>query len=105
MPLINCKKELKLKWKKYCVLSAAGAETAIANSNNFIFTFKDAKLFVSVVALSARDNEKFKNFLAKDLKDQFIGMNLRRKMRLKIRQMDIDIFSIQILLESIDYLF
>ena len=26
IPLINCKVELKLKWTKYCVLSAAGNE-------------------------------------------------------------------------------
>ena len=31
MPLINCKVELKLKWTKYCVLSA-GANNENANS-------------------------------------------------------------------------
>ena len=32
MPLINCKIELKLKWTKYCVLSAAGND----NDNDII---------------------------------------------------------------------
>ena len=29
IPLINCKVELKLKWTKYCVLSAAGANSVM----------------------------------------------------------------------------
>ena len=36
MPLINCKAELKLKWTKYCVLSAGRADNADANYNNII---------------------------------------------------------------------
>ena len=36
MPLINCKVELKLKWTKYCVLAATGAENANADSNDTI---------------------------------------------------------------------
>ena len=39
------------------------------------------------------------NVLAKDLKDQFIGMNIKQKVRTLIQQMNIDIFLIQILLE------
>ena len=72
MPLINCKVELKLRWTKQCVLSSAG------NGNNIIFTIKDTK-YVPVVALSARDSQILSNFLAKDLKDQFIGMNINTK--------------------------
>ena len=36
MPLINCKAELKLKWTKFCVLSAGRADNADANYNNII---------------------------------------------------------------------
>ena len=61
MPLINCKVELKLNWTNHCVLSAAGADNADANSNNIIFTIKDTK------------------FLAKDLKDQCTGTNINNK--------------------------
>ena len=41
----------------------------------------------------------------KDLKDQFIGTNIKQKIRIKIRQINLDTFSSQILLESIDNLF
>ena len=32
------------------------------------------------------------NFLAKDLKDQCIRMNIKQTVRIKIRQMTIDVF-------------
>ena len=56
MPLIN--------WTKYCVLSAAGADNINnRDSDNIIFTIKDTKLYVFVVTLLARDNQKVsKNF-------------------------------------------
>ena len=38
------------------------------------------------------------------MKDQFIGTNIKQKVRLKILQMNKDIFSGQISLELIDYL-
>ena len=44
MLLINGKVELKLKWTKYYVLSAIGADNNDANSNNIILTIKDTKL-------------------------------------------------------------
>ena len=58
MPLINCKIELKLKWTKYCVFSAAGAENDNANFSNIISTVKDTKLYVLVFTLSAKNNQK-----------------------------------------------
>ena len=58
MPLINCKIESELKWTKYCVLAAAGADNADANLNNITFTIKDTKLYVFVVTLLAKDNQK-----------------------------------------------
>ena len=81
MPLINCKVELKLKWIMYCVLFAAGADND-ANSN-IIYTIKETKLYVRVVALSAKDNQNYQNFLANYLKDQFIGLNIKQKVRIK----------------------
>ena len=47
---------------------------------------KDTKLYVSVVTLSARDDQKYQNFLAKDLKDQFIGMNVKQKVKININK-------------------
>ena len=58
-----------------------------------------------VVILSARDNKNYQNFLVKDLKDQFIGMDIKQKVRIKIQQMNLDTFLNQILLELIEYLF
>ena len=49
--------------------------------------------------------KSYQNFLAKDLKVQFIRMNIKQKKRIKIQQMNLDIFSNQIFLESIDCLF
>ena len=69
MSLINCKVELKLKWTKYCVLSAAGNDNENDNNNNdgnhFIFTIKDKKLYVSVVTLSAKANRNLPKLLSK----------------------------------------
>ena len=33
-----------------------------------------------------------KDFLAKDLTEQFIGMNIKQKVKIKIQQMNRDIF-------------
>ena len=83
MGLINCKVELKLKWTKFCVLYAAGADNVNGNVNDNInnFTIKDTKLYVPAKTLS------------EDLKDQFIGVSIKQKEMIKIRQMNLDIFS------------
>ena len=68
MPLFNCGVELKLRWTKYCVLSVAGTENNINeddNVNNIIFTIKDTKLYVPVITLSVRDNQKLSKLLSK----------------------------------------
>ena len=65
MPLINCKIKLKLKWRNYYVLSAAGAVNDDDKSNNIIFTIKDTKLYIPVVTLSARDKQKLSKLLSK----------------------------------------
>ena len=67
IPLFNCKVELKLRWAKHCVLSVAGADNANGNNNdnNVIFIIKGTKLYVPVVTLSARDNQKLSKLLSK----------------------------------------
>ena len=65
MALINCKIELKLKWKKNYVLSAAGSNNENDRSDDIMFTIKDAKLYILVVTLSARDEQKLSKFLSK----------------------------------------
>ena len=65
MPLIDCKEELKLKWEKYYVLSAVGSDNTNANTNNIIFTIKNTKLYVPVVTLLAKGDQKLSKLLGK----------------------------------------
>ena len=94
--LINCKIELKLKWTRYCVLSVADSDNDNANCTVVISTIKDTKLYVPVITLSARDNEKLSKFIG-------FERSIKQKLRIKIRQINKDSFLNQTLL--IDYLF
>ena len=84
--MINCKVELKLTWTKYCVLSENGNDNNNDNDNNIIFTIEDTKLYVLVVTLSARYNQKLSKLLSKGferstneyryfLESNFVGVN------------------------------
>ena len=46
-------------------MPAAGADNNDYNSNNIILIIKETKLYVSIVTLSARDNEKLSKLLSK----------------------------------------
>ena len=65
MSLIIWKVELKLDCANHCVLTPADADNNDVKSNNVIFTIKDKKLYVPVVALSARDSQKLTKRLSK----------------------------------------
>ena len=65
MPLINCKVKLRLKWKNYCVLFAAGVDNVSNKDDRVICTIKDTKLYVPIVTLSARENQKLSKLLSK----------------------------------------
>ena len=65
MSLINCKVQLNLKWKKYCILASNCIENANTSSNNIIFTIKDINLFFLVVNLSVKYNRKLSKLLTK----------------------------------------
>ena len=84
MPLINCKVELKLKWAKYCLLSAAGSDNVNnIDSNNIIFTIKDTKFYVPVVTLSARDNQKLSKLLSKGFERSVYWNEYKTKSEIK----------------------
>ena len=101
MPLINWKLELKLKWTNYCVLSAAGIDNVSNRDNKNIFTIKETKLYVSVVTLSTRYNQKLSKLLRKEFERSVHWNEYKtKKVRIKIQQMNTDFFSNQILLES-----
>ena len=84
MPLINCKVGLKLKWAKYCLLSAAGSDNVNnIDSNNIIFTIKDTKFYVPVVTLSARDNQKLSKLLSKGFERSVYWNEYKTKSEIK----------------------
>ena len=56
---------IKFKWNKYCVLTAASADNVDANSKIINVSIKDTKLYVPVVTLSAKDNQKLTKLLSK----------------------------------------
>ena len=105
MLLINCKVELTLMWTKYRVLLAAGAVNANDKSNNICFYCKGTKYMCLMQLYQEKRIKNYQNFIVKDLKDHFITMNIKQKARKKIGQMNIDIFSNEILLGSIDCFF
>ena len=103
MTLLNCKVKLKPKWKKYCVLSAASNRSTNANLNNIIFTIKDKKLYVPVVALSPKDSKKLSKLLSKRFERSFYWNKYKTKIETKNTQYKYRYFPNQILLESLDY--
>ena len=62
-------------WTEYCVLSAAGNDNTNAN-HDIIFTIKGKNVYVPVVMFQQKTIKA--KVLAKDLKDQFIGMNIKQ---------------------------
>ena len=68
MPLIHCKAESKLKWTKDFVLAAVGVNNVDADSNNINFTIKDTNLYVPILTLSAKYNQKLSKLLSKGFK-------------------------------------
>ena len=68
------------------------------------FFIKDTKLFVPVVTLSAKDNQKLSKLLSKGLERSAYWMNIKQNVRRKIWQMRMDIFLFQTLKELTDNL-
>ena len=64
---------------------------------------KTKKLYIPVVICQQKTMKSYRNFLAKDLKDGLIGMNLKQNVKIKMQQTNTDILN-QILLVLIDYL-
>ena len=91
---------------------AAGNEKNInedANANNIIFTIEDTKLYVSVVTLSARDNQNLSRLFSKEFekwvywneyKTKSDNENMANKFRSILESILFFFF-----FKSIDYLF
>ena len=50
------------------------------------------KLFVPLVILSAKDNQRLTKLFAKDLKDQCIEINIKQKVTIKVQQISFGLF-------------
>ena len=106
MSLSNCKLELELKWKKYCVFSVAGNENNInenANASNILLS--KTKLYVPVLTLSLKDNQKLSALFSKRFDRSVYWNEYKTKSDYKNMTNEFRYFLESILLESIDCLF
>ena len=70
MPLINCEVNLILTWSKDCVITNSTGEEK--------FAITETKLYVPVVTLSTKDNEKLLQKLKSGFKKQLVGTNMNQ---------------------------
>ena len=70
-----------------------------------LFLLSKTNLYVHVVTLSTKVNQKLSKLLIKGFERSVYWNEHKTKSETKIQQMNIDIFSIQILLEAMDYLY
>ena len=74
MPLINCDVNLILTWSKDCVITNSTGEGK--------FAITEIKLYVPVVTLSTKDNEKLLQRLKSDFKKkQLVGIDMNQAQR------------------------
>ena len=70
MSLINCEVNLILTWPKDCVITNSTGEGK--------FAITETKLYVPVVTLSTKDNEKLLQQLKSGFKKQLVGINMNQ---------------------------
>ena len=70
MPLINCEVNPILTWSKDCVITNSTDEGKLA--------ITETKLYVSVVTLSTKDNEKSIQPLKSGFKKKLAGTNMNQ---------------------------
>ena len=70
MPLINSEVNLILTWSKDCVITSSTDEGK--------FAITETKLYVPVVTLSTKDNEKLLQQLKSGFKKQLVGINMNQ---------------------------
>ena len=69
---------------------------------NINFPINDPKLYVLSSLHHLHTIKNYQNLFENDIKGHFIRINSKQKVRIKTQQMNIDIFSNQILLKLID---
>ena len=70
MPLINCEINLILTLSKDCVITISTGEGKFSTS--------ETKLYVPVVTLSTKNNEKLLQQLKSGFKKQLVGINMNQ---------------------------
>ena len=83
MLLINCKVGLRVKWSKLRILSVNGNDNNDANSNNIIFNIQEIKLYLPVVTLSEKDNQKLSKLYGKGFERSVYWNEYKRKGKVK----------------------
>ena len=87
-------------------MSAAGADNINNRDSDYIiFIMKDTKSYVPVITLSAKENKKLWKLFSKGFERSVYWMNIKQKVMIKIRQINLDIVLNQILLAAINHLF
>ena len=85
MLFINCKVELKLRWKNKCALAVAIVEYYGADSENNFYYERHKAIFLR--ALNQQKTIKiYQHFSAMGLKVQCIGINMKEKVKTKTLQ-------------------
>ena len=80
------------------VLSLLDIDDTNFNDNNIIFNFNiiQTENYLSLYSHYQQETtKKYQKFLAKGLRDQFIKMNIKQKVRAKMQQLNFDILSNQ----------
>ena len=72
----------------YCVLYANGNNNVNDNTNNIFLPSKTPKHMFQLSLYQQQTIKNYQNFLANDLKDEFVGMTIKQKVRAKIQQMN-----------------
>ena len=79
--MISRKVELNFTWTKHCILSALDNENynANADSGNIILSINNTKLYVLVVTLPAKENQKQSKLLSKGFERSVCWNDYRTK--------------------------
>ena len=85
-----CKVGLRVKWSKLRILSVNGNDNNDANSNNIIFNIQEIKLYLPVVTLSEKDNQKLSKLYGKGFERSVYWNEYKRKSKDKARHINID---------------
>ena len=87
MPLLKCRVRLKLRLTRHCVLFLVMKMLIIMLSIILLFLLSTTQNYMSWLShYQQKTIKNYQNFSEEDSKDQFIKMNIKQKVRIKIVQ-------------------